>query len=188
MSKKKSKAQRHQDLTTYINTNPFLTDEELAELLGVSVQTIRLDRAVLKIPELRERLKHVARGETNSVKSLSDEELVGELVNIDVGRIGNSILTISKEMVFKKNLVARGHHLFAQANSLAVALIDATVALTGNAKVSFRQPVKLGERVVAEARITESRENRHLVSVISTVKDIVVFEGMFTVFAIAEEA
>jgi acyl-coenzyme A thioesterase PaaI-like protein len=184
---KLTKAQRHQELNKYIANNPFLTDEELAELLGVSVQTIRLDRALLKIPELRERLLHVAKGKISPVKSLTDEELVGELVNIDVGRIGNSILTITKEMVFKKNLVARGHHLFAQANSLAVALIDATVALTGNAKVSFRQPVKLGDRVIAEAKITEIRENRHSVSVISKVKDIIVFEGVFTVFAIAEE-
>ncbi|MEG6615277.1 transcription factor FapR [Peptococcaceae bacterium 1198_IL3148] len=187
MKKKNTKTQRQHELIKYINNNPFLTDEELAELLGVSVQTIRLDRTVLKIPELRERLKHVARGGTTPVKSLTDEELVGELVNIDMGRIGNSILTITKDMVFKKNLVARGHHLFAQANSLAVALIDATVALTGSAKVSFRHPVKLGDRVIAEAKVTEIRENRHLVAVISKVRDMVVFEGVFTVFAIAEE-
>ncbi|MBM7854401.1 acyl-coenzyme A thioesterase PaaI-like protein [Desulfohalotomaculum tongense] len=184
--KSTAKLQRHQKLTTYIKTNPFLTDEELAELLGVSVQTIRLDRLELRIPEYRERLKHVAKGET-LVKSLSHGELVGELVDIEVGKAGSSILTITKDMVFKKNLLARGHHLFAQANSLAVAIIDAVVALTGNAKVSFRQPVKRGDRVLARASITGSRENRYKVAVISKVKDKVVFEGQFTVFAMEEE-
>lgn len=188
MAKKFSKGQRHDKLTSYVKTNPFLTDEELALLLGVSVQTIRLDRATLKIPELRERIMNMARGKVGTVKSLSHEELFGELVGFEVGKKATSILAITKDMVFKKNLVARGHHLFAQANSLAVALIDAAVALTGSAKVSFRRPVKLGDRVIAKAKVTESRENRHVVSVISQVKDIVVFEGLFTVFAIAEEA
>lgn len=188
MVKKLTKGQRHQKLMGYIKTNPFLTDEELAELLGVSVQTIRLDRATLKIPELRERLMHVAREKVGLVKSLSDEELYGELVDFKVGKAASSILTITKDMVFKKNMVSRGHYLFAQANSLAVALIDAAVALTGSAKVTFRQPVKLGDRVIAEAQVSEVKENRYLVVVTSKVKDLVVFEGDFTVFSITGEA
>ncbi|MTI79839.1 MAG: transcription factor FapR [Firmicutes bacterium] len=185
---KTTKVERQEQLSIYINTNPFLTDEDLAELLGVSVQTIRLDRLELRIPEYRERLKHVAMGEGDSVKSLSHGELVGELVDISVGKAGASILTITKEMVFKKNHVARGHHLFAQANSLAVALIDAAVALTGNARVSFRHPVKLGDRVVGNAEVSGSQDNKYKVTVVSKVKEQVVFEGIFTVFALAEEA
>ncbi len=184
----KSKAERHRQLIAYIKTNPFLTDEDLAEILGVSIQTIRLDRTELKIPEYRERLKNVARGNASPFRSLSYGELVGELVEIAVGKNGNSILTITKDMVFKKNLVARGHHLFAQANSLAVALVDATVALTGTAKVSFRHPVKLGDKVVADAEVTARRENQHKVSVVSRVRDNIVFEGVFTIFALTEEA
>ncbi len=189
MAKKSgSKAERQKRLAEYIKTNPFLTDEDLAEILNVSIQTIRLDRTELKIPEYRERLKSVARGERTPLKSLSQGELVGELVDIVVGKNGHSILTITRDMVFKKNLVARGHHLFAQANSLAVALVDATVALTGTAKVTFRHPVKLGDKVVAYANIIAKRDNQHRVSVISKVKDKIVFEGMFTVFALTEEA
>ncbi|MBO8137395.1 MAG: transcription factor FapR [Desulfotomaculum sp.] len=184
--KSTAKKERHQKLVKFIKTNPFLTDEELAELLGVSIQTIRLDRLELKIPEYRERLKYVAKGDTCQVKSLSYGELVGELVDIQVGKSGSSILTINRDMVFKKNKVARGHHLFAQANSLAVALIDAAVALTGSAKVTFRQPVKLGDRVVAEAVIVDNHDKKYRVSVISKVKDQVVFEGLFTVFAVEE--
>ena len=40
-----------------IKSTPFITDEELAGKFGVSIQTIRLDRLELSIPELRERIK-----------------------------------------------------------------------------------------------------------------------------------
>ncbi|WP_031515291.1 transcription factor FapR [Desulfofalx alkaliphila] len=186
--KSSARKKRHNKLVEYISNNPFLTDEDLAEILGVSVQTIRLDRSYLGIPELRVRLKQAARGNAHNVKSMSYGEVVGELVEIEVGKTGSSLLAINEDMVFKKNLIARGHHLFAQANSLAVAIIDATTALTGNAKVTFRQQVLLGERVLARAEITGRQENRYRVTVVSTVKNKVVFEGIFTIFAVEEEA
>ena len=36
-----------------IETNPFITDEDLAEKFQVSIQTVRLDGMELSIPELR---------------------------------------------------------------------------------------------------------------------------------------
>ncbi|MCD5406845.1 MAG: transcription factor FapR [Desulfotomaculum sp.] len=187
MSNSTTKLGRHKQLNVYIKDNPFLTDEDLAALLGVSVPTIRLDRLEMKIPELRERIKHLAKGDTGAVKSLLYGEIVGELVEIVVGKSGTSLLTITPEMVFKRNLIARGHHLFAQANSLAIAIMDATTALTGSVKASFRKQVKVGERVVAEANIISVLDNRYKVAVISKVKGLKVFEAMFTVFLLVEE-
>ena len=57
---KRTKKERQQMLTETIVDNPFVTDEQLAKQFGVSVQTIRLDRMELSIPELRERIKDVA--------------------------------------------------------------------------------------------------------------------------------
>ena len=48
------KKERQQLLLQQVKEKPFLTDEELAQKLGVSVQTIRLDRLELGIPELRD--------------------------------------------------------------------------------------------------------------------------------------
>ena len=39
-----------------IELNPFITDYELCEQFDVSIQTIRLDRTHLNIPELRKEL------------------------------------------------------------------------------------------------------------------------------------
>ncbi|HBS93731.1 MAG TPA: transcription factor FapR, partial [Firmicutes bacterium] len=54
------KRQRQSELQSLLDDNPFLTDQELAERFAVSIQTIRLDRMELGIPELRERVKMVA--------------------------------------------------------------------------------------------------------------------------------
>ena len=51
------KKERQRRLIEQLKEDPFLTDEELSELFNVSIQTIRLDRLELGIPELRERYK-----------------------------------------------------------------------------------------------------------------------------------
>ncbi|MEW6696174.1 MAG: transcription factor FapR [Bacillota bacterium] len=181
----KAKNQRQSELAKYLANNPLLKDEELAGMFGVSIQTIRLDRSELHIPELRERM--ITALQSHPVRSLGSDELVGELLDIQVGHHGVSMLKIMPEMSFRKNLVARGHHLFAQANSLAVAVIDAGVALTGSARVLFKLPVKVGDMVIARAEISSQTGNKMLVKVISRVKEAIVFEGIFTVFALDEE-
>lgn len=54
------KAERRQAIQKAIELNPFITDSELCEQFEVSIQTIRLDRTNLSIPELRKRIKLVA--------------------------------------------------------------------------------------------------------------------------------
>ena len=56
------KKARQRELMERLKADPFLTDEELSDIFHVSVQTIRLDRLELGIPELRERIKNVAEG------------------------------------------------------------------------------------------------------------------------------
>lgn len=181
------KTARQQLVEKYINSNPFLTDDDLAEILRVSIQTIRLDRTKMNIPEMRFRVKTMASGIYGKIRSMDADEITGELVELEVGRSGISVLTIADRMTLKKTRVARGYYLFAQANSLAVALVDSEVALTGTCKISFKRPVYSGERVVARSYISRKSRNRYMVRVTSTVKDEIVFSGRFLVFAISEE-
>jgi acyl-coenzyme A thioesterase PaaI-like protein len=171
----------------YISGNPFLRDEDLSETLGVSIQTIRLDRSEMNIPEMRLRVKNMASGVYGQVRSIGVDEMIGDLVDLEIGRSGISVLTITDKMTLQKTKVARGHYLFAQANSLAVALVDAEVVLTGTSKISFKRPVFNGERVVSRGRISRKSGNRYMVRVTSTVRDEVVFTGRFLIFAIPEE-
>jgi acyl-coenzyme A thioesterase PaaI-like protein len=178
----RNKRQRQQELTALIESDPFLTDEELAQRFQVSVQTIRLDRLALGIPELRERIKAVAENNYGKVRSLELTEVIGELIELDLNRLGISILEIGPEHVFSRNKIARGHHLFAQANSLAVSVIDAETVLTGAAEVRFKRPVRQGERLVSKAVVTDNREDRAKVEVTTRIGEDVVFEANFLVF------
>ncbi len=175
---------RLRELGNFIKENPFITDEDLAKHFRVSVQTIRLDRLELGIPELRERMKHYAESSYSQVKSLSAPEIIGELLDLELEKTGLSLLEITGEMVFQKNGIARGHILFAQSNSLAVAVVDAEVVLTGTAKVTFIRPVRLGERIVAKASVDTKAGNKYIISVTSRSDQEIVFQGEFTVFAV----
>lgn len=177
------KSDRLKALGSFIKENPFITDEELAKQFKVSVQTIRLDRLELGIPELRERMKQYAENSYSQVKSLAVPEIIGELLDLELEKMGLSLLEVTADMVFQKNRIARGHVLFAQANSLAVALVNAEVALTGMAKVSFLRPVQLGERIVAKAVVESTKSNKYNISVISRSDKEIVFQGEFRIFA-----
>lgn len=182
---KRNKKDRQSLLIETIKENPFITDEELAEQFTVSIQTIRLDRLELSIPELRERIKTVAEKRfEDEVRSLPLEEVIGEIIDIELDKSAISILDIKKEHVFKRNKIARGHHLFAQANSLAVAIINDELALTAKANIQFTRSVKEDERVIAKARVAsiDSGKGRTNVEVMSYVNNELVFKGEFEMY------
>lgn len=180
-----TRAERQRRLAETLRANPFLTDEELAVLFGVSVQTIRLDRLALGIPELRERTREVARRSYERVKSIAARDIVGELVDLELGRSGISILETSEDMVYEKTRIVRGHVLFAQAASLALALVDAHVAVVGLANVKFKRPVRAGERLVAKAEVIRRRGDGTLVVlVVIRSGPEPVFRAKFVVFAL----
>ena len=150
-------------LIDYVKSKPFFTDEELAKLLNVSIQTIRLDRLELGIPELRERIKQLAEDTQKKVKSISSNEICGELLELELGKSGISLINITEDMVFKKSKVAKSEYMFAQANSLALALIDAPMAVTGVANVKYKAPAHIGDKLVAKAELKHKRGNKFFV-------------------------
>ncbi len=178
-----TKEERRKVLEEALSKHPFFTDEELAERFKVSVSTIRLDRGELGIPELRERTRVVAQDAYFELKSLDDQELIGELRELVIGERARSELRIEESMVLAKARVARGHYLFAQANSLAIALVDAPMALTGSVDMKFIRPVQLGEVAVAEGRVIKRTRDKYWVQIAVTVNSEEVFQGLWILFA-----
>lgn len=176
-----SKKERQTALLQLLESKPFVTDEDLAKRFDVSVQTIRLDRLALGIPELRERIKAVAEKKQSELRSLEGTEVIGQLIELSLNEMAISIFDIEPEHVFAKTRIVRGHHLFAQANSLAVAVIDADVVLTRTANVRFVRTGKLGERLICKAVVTSNNPERAHVSVTTRSGDDVVFSGDFVV-------
>jgi len=182
-----TKRERQKLLLDTIEQDPFLNDEELAEKFDVSVQTIRLDRMELKIPELRERVKAVAEQNYAKVRSIDVEEIVGEIVDLELDKRGISILETTSKMAFGKTKVIRGDIIFAQANSLAIATIDAKVALTGVANIKYKSPVFVGQKLVAKAEVTRIRGNKKFVFVRIYVKQQEVFRAKFILVSLDED-
>jgi len=182
-----TKLDRQGSLVRHLEDNPFLTDDDLARVLGVSIQTVRLDRVELDIPEMRARISKMARESYQELRAIAGSEIVGELVDLVVGQRGMSVLEVTGEMTLQKTRVLNGQYLFAQANTLAVGLIGSNVTLTGTARVSYKRPVLEGEKVVARAIITAKKGNKYMVRVSSQVKDELVFMGKFLVFDLSKE-
>ena len=73
-------------LVTLIKENPFLKDEEIAKKFGVSISTVRFDRAELGIAEYRERLREAAKD------GVSGTNTDGELLDLNKFHDGISFL------------------------------------------------------------------------------------------------
>ncbi len=174
-----SKKKRQSFLLERLKADPFLTDEELAESFSVSIQTIRLDRLEMGIPELRERIKNVAEKNYTKVRSLQGKEIMGELVDLNLGKSGISILDTDSTFAFERTNVVKGQYIFAQAESLAIAVIDANVALIGVANIKYKRPVFAGDKLIAKAEVIRTRGNKFFVWVFIRVKQDEVFRGKF---------
>ena len=183
-AQKKARQQRLQQL---LDKNPFLTDEHLAETFQVSIQTIRLDRLALGIPELRERTRHMAENAQEKLQAITSADIVGELIDLDIGHSGISMMTVDKEMVLEKTGVARGQYMFAQANSLALAVIDAPAALTGVANVKYKIPVYTGAILVARAEVVRKQEDKYTIWVKIRSNHKEEFRAKFLIVAIPEK-
>jgi acyl-coenzyme A thioesterase PaaI-like protein len=176
------KNDRLKELQRLIDDDPFLTDEHLCEKLGVSIQTIRLDRLSLGIPEVRERLRSVA---SAKVRSLGMSEIVGELIDLELSDRAISILDTDESMVFEKTKIVKGHYIFAMAETLAMAVIDANVAITGIANIKYRIPVIAGQKLVAKAKLSRKSGSEYYVHVTIDVNADQVFRGKFRLVAIS---
>lgn len=182
-----SKRERIKRLQQMITEKPMATDDEIAEALGVSIYTIRADRQKLGIPDARQRTKDMASGLFGKAKSLSEQEIVGELLDVQLNKEGLSLLETQSDMGFKRSDLVRGHTLFAQANSLAVAIVDADVVLTGEAHIRFISPVRVGEKVLGKAQVVSEDGRKKMIEVVLKTKERLVFEGQFSVYGLTKE-
>ncbi len=175
--------ERQRQLRDLLAQSPLQTDEELAQHFGVSVPTIRLDRLHMGIPELRIRSEGIARRTVSQTTGLYRPDTVGEILDLDVGSSGRSLFDTDRSMGFVRTGVLKSHYLFAQADSLAMAVVDGDVVLTGLANAKFKQPVMAGEQIMAQAEVVRTTGSRWVVLVVSHVRGEPVFRAKFVVFA-----
>lgn len=175
---------RRAELQAMLARNPFLSDKSLASHFGVSPQTVRLDRMALGIPDQRERTKKLAQMAYGRVKSLPPGEIIGELIDVELGKSAISVMEATREMAFERSGIIRSHYIFAQADSLAFSVMDAGSVVTGIANLKFKRAVRVGERLIAKAQVIRTKGNKSVVLVETRSGGDPVFRAKFLMFAL----
>ena len=147
---------RHKSLKNLLRENPFSTDEQLAQMLGVSVQTIRLDRVTLGIPELRARTRTMAEDAQTKVRAIDKKDIVGELIDMELN------------------------------NRKTSSVVDAEYALTAVGNVKYKMPVNAGATLVARAVVTHRRMDRFYIFVSVKNNNEEVFRAKYIIVSLDE--
>jgi len=187
MSDKGNSSERHAQIRTEIERNPFISDDDLASRLQVSIHTVRSDRRKMGIPEVRKRGKDITHNMFAQPRSLSHQEVIGEILEIDSDKEGLSLLDTTAAMSLEKTRIVRGHVLFAQANTIANAVVDAEIALTAEAKIEYIAPAYAGDRILAKAKVIGSQKRKRVVEVMLKTQKDLVFHGTFTINCMTRE-
>ncbi len=169
-----NKKERHAFLLKKLREEPFLKDEDFARECGVSVSTIRFDRAELGIAEYRERVKNAA------VDGLNNPHSEGEILELKLFHNGMSVLRADDAMCFEGTDIVKGQCIYAFAENLALSVIDAKAALVKVANVKYITPVHAGERLFARSEVVRVKENEYIVHVFIKANMADVFRGKFS--------
>jgi hypothetical protein len=177
--KSQRKKNRQDRLLKLIEQTPLATDEELAASLEASVSTIRLDRAVLGVPELRERMRSMAQKATSRLRSLKQNEVVGDLLELEPNKWALSVLETRREMAFRKTDMVWDHYIYAQASSIAIAVVEADLVIVDSMRGEYKGHARVGDSLVARAKVGVQKDGKYIVSVRTKVGEKEIFVGRF---------
>lgn len=112
-----------------------------------------------------------------------DQELCGSPLLLKEGYSKVQLLTTEKMAVDGTGLV-HGGFIFSLADYAAMIAVNHPNVVLGAADVKFLKPVRVNDRVEAEAKVSQKAGKRHAVSVTVKRDDEEVFEGEFACFVL----
>lgn len=112
-----------------------------------------------------------------------DPRWVGEPVGLSEGRATAALETMIDMAADEQGLV-HGGFVFGLADYAAMLAVNHPNVVLGGADVRFVAPVKVGDRVVAEARVTAEAGHKRTVEVAATVDGKPVLTGTMTAFVL----
>ncbi len=110
-----------------------------------------------------------------------DERYSGSVVELEKDGSKVELMTTTEMAVDGSGLV-HGGFVFSLADHAAMFAINHPNVVLGAATAKFLLPVKAGEKIVADAKLTRVDGKKHLVSVVVHRDGKLVFEGDFTCF------
>lgn len=179
---------RQNMLAKIIESNPMITDNELASRLEVSVSTVRLDRALMGVPELRERIRTMAQDAMSRLRSLSPAEVIGDLLELEPDRWALSVLRTAKDMAFRFTDIVSDNYVYAQAGSIAVAVINAASVIIGSMRGQYSGHAHVGDILIARAKVGVNHEGKRIVSVRTKAGNREIFVGRFIIEVLEHKA
>jgi hypothetical protein len=183
-TRSQARQKRHKRLVGLLDANPLISDNGLANELGVSVGTIRLDREALCLPGLRERTRLMAERASSRLTSMKQEEVLGEILELEPNRRALSLFPANREYAFRHTNLIADHYIYAQAATLAIAVVREALAIVGAARVQFSRSAYVGEKLAALAKVGTHKDNKYVVSVHTRAGEREIFVARFVVFAV----
>lgn len=169
-----------------LDSDPLLSDSDLARELGVSVGTIRLDRGILNVPELRERTRLMAENASSRLTSMKQDEVLGEIIELEPNRLALSVLPTNREYAFRHTDLIADHYIYTQAASLAIAVVKEEMVIVGSARARFKHSARIGDRLMACAKVGTHKGNKYVVSVHTRIGNKEIFVARFVVVALED--
>lgn len=112
-----------------------------------------------------------------------DPGLVGQIVEIKDGRAVAQLVMTAQMRVDERGLV-HGGFVFGLADYAAMVAVNDPNVVLGAADARFVAPVRVGDVVVATARVLEEKGKKRVVECIARVDEREVFTGTFTAFVL----
>lgn len=110
-----------------------------------------------------------------------DESLCGKPLSHGEGTAEVELVTDARMRVDASGLV-HGGFVFGAADHAAMLAVGAPTVVLGSAEVRFLAPVKVGEKVIASARLDRVDGKKHMVEVVARTDAREVLRGMLTCF------
>ncbi len=172
---------RQDRLAEILKSNPMITDNELASRLDVSISTVRLDRALMGVPELRERIRTMAQNAVSKLQSLNPSEVIGDLLELEPDKWALSVLRTAKDMAFRFTDIVSDNYIYAQAGSIAVAVINSAKVIIDSMRGHYSGHAHVGDVLIARAKVGVNHEGKKIVSVRTKAGGKEIFVGRFII-------
>jgi acyl-coenzyme A thioesterase PaaI-like protein len=112
-----------------------------------------------------------------------DPRWVGVVRALEPGRAVAALLTLPEMAADDRGLV-HGGFVFGLADYAAMLAVDDPNVVLGSAEVRFVAPVRVGEEVVAEARVTSTDRRKRAIEVVARVGEREVLAGTMAAFVL----
>lgn len=113
----------------------------------------------------------------------ADPGLCGTVLDLDEGS-ARVALEATGPMAVDSHELVHGGFVFGLADYAAMLAVNDPNVVLGAAETRFLKPVRVGERIIASARIIGAKDRKREVRVEAAVHSEKVFEGTFTCFVL----